>query len=722
MRRLLGMSAAALIATASVGAYAQIPEAPTQSSTVSVERKIERSFEDLGADYPIRLRTVFGQASLPLNLRTNEVVTAAELELRVAHSPSLRFDLSHLTIAVNDQVIWTRPLEAADASGKTYRVPLNPLLLVDRNQIRFELVAHYAKEGECEDPTHSTLWADISNDSRLHLTLRTLDLPPTLEKMPAPWFDGAERNRLSLPIVLPSDPGLEIVRAASIVSSWFGAQADYRGADFPVHFATAPAGHAVVFQIGGTQPEVRALRNPVDGEGRLLVFSAPSDAGLVELAQAFALGHILMRGDSARLTDLKLPPTQSAWASRWPDLNQPLQLKNYLLGPSSVSGLAPGPITYEFALPPDVYFLGRSGASLEVGYRASRAGNPKSALNLLLNNQYLGSTLLNADRERIVDNETRQLDVEVPPELLRGKNRVVGQFEFVRDTSKACEDFRAETLQGSIDPRSHLKLARHAHFAEMPALEKLVNGGFPFSKFADLSQTAIVLPERPSTSEISAALIVMGHIGRWTQDASVHVQVIPLSAIEDAVDRDLILIAPADASTLSTSFEDLGVLQLRSDGAELRTASALSVMQARIEGRQLRDAERYAARVLVQSGSAIGTLQQFQSPLSRGRSVVSIRTTGGADPRTVALSLTDPGRNQYVEGGLVLVTPTQITGYRVGESYGVGNLPWWYALTRWLRLHPYLIVPFAVVLALVFARLATALLRRRAARRQPSAK
>ena len=215
MRRLLGMSAAALIATASVGAYAQIPEAPTQSSTVS----IERSFEDLGADYPIRLRTVFGQASLPLNLRTNEVVTAAELELRVAHSPSLRFDLSHLTIAVNDQVIWTRPLEAADASGKTYRVPLNPLLLVDRNQIRFELVAHYAKEGECEDPTHSTLWADISNDSRLHLTLRTLDLPPTLEKMPAPWFDGAERNRLSLPIVLPSDPGLEIVYEALVIES-----------------------------------------------------------------------------------------------------------------------------------------------------------------------------------------------------------------------------------------------------------------------------------------------------------------------------------------------------------------------------------------------------------------------------------------------------------------------------------------------------------------------
>lgn len=696
-----------------------IAVAPARADTA--ERRVELRFSDLGIDYPLRLRTTFGQASVPLNLRANELVTAAELELRIAHSPSLRFDLSHLTVLINDQVVWTRPLEAAHASGKVFRIPVEPLLLVNRNQIRLEMVAHYAKEGECEDPTHSTLWADVSNDSRLHLTLRTLDLPPTLEKLPAPWFDGAERERLTLPFVFAASPEPQTVRAAGIVAAWFGAQASYRGADFPVQYGPVPSGHAVLFQVGTPETELRALRNPLDPNGRILAFSAPDPTALVQLAQAFALGHIVMRAEVARLGELQLPAPQDAWRSpRWPHLRQPLPLPGYLIGPSTVAGLAPGPITYEFSLPPDLYFLGRSGGSVDFGYRASRAGNPKSALNLLLNNEYIGSTLLNTDRA-VADDQTRRLDVELPPNLLRGKNRLVAQFQFVRDTSKACEDFRSETLQGGIDPRSTLKLGRHAHFAEMPALEKLVSGGFPFSKFADLSQTAVVLPANPTPAEVSAALIVLGHIGHWTQDAAVHLDVLPLTALEDLRDRDVVLIAPAEANALPEAFEQAGALQLRRDGASLRAASALAVMQARIEGRPLRDAERYAARVLVQSGAALGTLQQYQSPLARGRSVVAIRTTGDADPRAVALALVDPGRNQFVEGGVVLVTPEQVSGYRIGESYAVGRLPWWYALTRWLRLHPYLILPIAIVLALLTAWLVVPPLRRRAAARQAKA-
>ncbi|MES0873820.1 cellulose biosynthesis cyclic di-GMP-binding regulatory protein BcsB [Sinimarinibacterium thermocellulolyticum] len=695
---------------------------PLWAQSSAAERRVELRFRDLGIDYPIRLRTVFGQASLPLNLRANELVTAAELELRIAHSPSLRFDLSHLSVAVNDQIVWTRPLDAAGASGKVVKIPLDPLLLVSRNQIRFDLVAHYAREGECEDPTHSTLWADISNDSVLRLTLRTLDLPPTLEKLPAPWFDAAERERLRLSFVLPPDPGLQTVRAAGIVAAWFGAQADYRGADFPVHFGLAPAGHAVLFQLGGTEPQLRAIRNPGDVDGRLLVFSAPDEAGLVELAQAFALGHLVMRGDAASLTRLELPPPQRAWASpRWPLLDQPIPLDAFRLGPSTVSGLAPGPITYEFTLPPDLYFLGRSGGWVDLHYRASRAGNPKSSLNVLLNGQYLGSTLLDAGGAQRAETDSRALEVELPPQHLRGRNRLVAQFEFTRDTAKACEDFRADTLQGGIDPRSRLKLARHAHYAEMPALEKLVNGGFPYAKFADLSQTAVLLPERPSAADISAALIVLGHIGRWTQEAATRVEVLGLAQVEDAADKDLLLIAPAEVATLPTAFDEAGVLRLGADGAELRTASSLAALQARIEGRPLRDAEKVAARVLVQSRGALGTLQQFESPLKRKRSVVALRTTGDFDPRAVALALTEPGRSQFIEGGLALVTADQVSGYRLGARYGVGRLPWWYALTRWMQHHPYLVVPLAIAFAWLFALVAQRLLRRHAASRLPKA-
>lgn len=719
-----GLLALAALLIAPAPLLAQVPDPATPvAATVPGEQQVELTLKDLGITYPLRLKTVFGQASVPLNLRADELATAAELELRVAHSPSLRHDLSHLTVLVNDEVVWTKPLTLEGAGGGVYRVPINPLLLVNKNQIRFELVAHYAKEGECEDPAHSTLWADISNDSRVRLKLRTVELAPTLEKMPAPWFDAAEPKRLVLPFVFATAPSPATVRAAGIVATWFGAQADYRGADFPVVYGAAPAGNAVLFQLGAATSELRAMRNPLDSRGQLLVFSAPDEAALVQLAQAFSIGSMVMRGDVTRLSALTLPDPQGAWRSpRWSNPKLPLALKDRLLGPASVMGLNPGPVTYEFTLPPDLYFLGNSGAQIEMGYRASRTSSVKSSLNVSLNNQYLGSALLNPRGDVATDDVTRPLEIEVPPTLLRAKNRLIAQFQFLRDTSKACEDFRNESLQGSIDPRSEITLASYANFAEMPALQKLVDGGFPFSKYADLSQTAVVLPDTPNPAEVSAALVVLGHVGRWSQDAAVHLEVAPLSAIDAVAERDLLVIAPAGASGLPASFEDKGVLRLNQDGAELKTASGLSVLQARIEGRQLRDAERYAGRVLVQSGSNLGTMLQFESPLQRGRTVVAIRTTAGADPRRVALTLTDPGQSQYVEGGLVLVTPTQVSGYQLGDTYSVGSLPWWYAATRWLRLHPYLLVPLLVLLALLGARLAVSLLKRHAATRVPDAK
>jgi hypothetical protein len=713
----------ALLLAAAVPAMAQ-PATPTPASAPTPgEQALELSLKDLGITYPLRLKTVFGQASVPLNLRADEIATSAELELRLAYSPSLRYDLSHLTVLVNDEVIWTRPLTAESAGGGTYRVPINPLLLLNRNQIRFELVAHYAKEGECEDPAHSTLWADISNDSRIRLRVRTVDLPPTLEKMPAPWFDVADQKRLVLPFVFPSAPSPAMIRASGIVAAWFGAQADYRGADFPVVYGPAPAGNAVLFQLGASSSELRAIRNPVDSRGQLLVFSAPDEAALIQLTQAFAMGSMVMRGDVTRVSALTLPEPQGAWRSpRWSSPDEPLALKDRLLGPASVMGLNPGPIAYEFTLPPDLYFLGKSGATIDLGYRASRTAAAKSSLNVSLNNQYLGSALLNPRADVITDEASRELSVEVPPTLLRAKNRLIAQFQFLRDTGRACEDFRNETLQGSIDPRSTIELASYAHFAEMPALQKLVDGGFPFSKYADLSQTAIVLPDTPSPADVSAALIVLGHVGRWSQDAAIYLNAVPMSAVESVADRDLLIVAPVGTSSLPTSFDDAGVLRLNADGAELKTASALAVLQARIEGRQVRDAERYAGRVLVQSGSKLGTMLQFESPLAHKRTVVAIRTTAGADPRDVALTLTDPGQSQYVQGGLVLVTPTQVTGYQLGETYSVGSLPWWFAATRWLSLHPYLLVPLAVLLALVAGSLAVGLLRRRAAARVPPTK
>ncbi len=71
----------------------------------------------------------------------------------------------------------------------------------DYNQLRFDLIGHYSME--CEDPSHTSLWATLSPLSELELSVPRLELRNELGLLPAPFFDRRDDRRLTLPIVLP---------------------------------------------------------------------------------------------------------------------------------------------------------------------------------------------------------------------------------------------------------------------------------------------------------------------------------------------------------------------------------------------------------------------------------------------------------------------------------------------------------------------------------------
>ncbi|MGH8446943.1 MAG: cellulose biosynthesis cyclic di-GMP-binding regulatory protein BcsB, partial [Solimonas sp.] len=384
---LSGLTGFALAAVAGLAA-AQPAPAPLASiapvagtDTANLQSSRSLTFKDLGQIYTLKLRTVFGQASIPLNLRADQVVTGANLELHYAHSPSLRFDLSHLSVYLNDQLLRTMPLTAETASGTVVRLPVDPRLLLPHNQIRFELVAHYAKPNECEDPAHTTLWADIDNNSRIDLTMSPLPVAPGLEHLPAPLFDGGDERTLRLPFVFAGSPNPGTVKAAGMVAAWFGAQADYRGADFPVSFGALPAGHGVVFVSGNAPwpglerfanrraPSVSIIDNPGSPGAQLLVLAAPDSAGLAQAAQALALGKLALQGSSAEISALELPAPREPWtSSRWVQPGKPFHLADGAVGPLSVTGLMPGPVGFEFSLPPDLYPLSDASVLAHLKY------------------------------------------------------------------------------------------------------------------------------------------------------------------------------------------------------------------------------------------------------------------------------------------------------------------------------------------------------------------
>src|ERR1700677_5184964 len=50
----------------------------------------------------------------------------------------------------------------------------------------------------------------------------------------------------------------------------------------------------------------------------------------------------------------------------------------------------------------------------------------------------------------------------------------------------------------------------------MPNLELFSNAGFPFTQYADLQKTTIVIPDSPDPKEIALYLYLMSHFGAQT--------------------------------------------------------------------------------------------------------------------------------------------------------------------------------------------------------------
>lgn len=135
-------------------------------------------------------------------------------------------------------------------------------LIGDFNRLNIQLIGHYTME--CEDPAHSSLWANVGNDSMLELMVNPLPLDNSLAFLPEPFFDRRDSRALKLPIVFATQPDAAQLEAAGTLSSWFGALAGFRGAFFPAS-SRAASTHRQCRSAGAGQ-RGGAWREPAPGQ------------------------------------------------------------------------------------------------------------------------------------------------------------------------------------------------------------------------------------------------------------------------------------------------------------------------------------------------------------------------------------------------------------------------------------------------------------------------
>ena len=263
-------------------------------------------------------------------------------------------------------------------------------------------------------------------------------------------------------------------------------------------------------------------------------------------------------------------------------------------------------------------------------------------------------------------------------------------FEIPPTDEGKCRTTYLPGSQAAVDPDSTIDLTGLEHYATMPNLGFFADSGFPFTKYADLAETALIIPDVPRPEELEAALNTLGHFGASTGAAGTRLTVLPASKAKDAGDRDILVVA---TGTQAAPLADWGQsLPARIDSAQRSSPGLPQWMSASSEWFN-RDEPLQVPRsgwAQIQAQGAIGALLGFQSPLAKGRSVVALNATDPSVFESLTSTLTNPAKVQLVRGDLSLVRGDSVESYRVGEEYQVGELSWW--RWTWYRLHEHPIV------------------------------
>ncbi|MGL4600172.1 MAG: cellulose biosynthesis cyclic di-GMP-binding regulatory protein BcsB [Plesiomonas sp.] len=704
--------------------------APADAPPVKNE---QLTFKQLLPTGELELRNALKTIKFDFGVRSDQMITNANLHLIFTPSPAMIPVMSQLKVYMNDELMQVIPIEQ-NQMGKeiSQAIPLDSKFIKDFNTLKIELIGHY--EAACEDPLNNALWVTLSRKSTLDLTVQSLALKNNLAMFPEPFFDQQDINTLNLPFVFQQTPSLTVQKAASTLASWFGIKAAWRGQQFPVLFNQLPESHAIVFATNSNRPDflkdyppvdaptVEMINHPNNPYVKLLLILGRNDEDLLTASQGIALGNTLLRGQSTTINKVDLLVKRKPYdAPNWIRTDRPIPFSELMEYPQQlqVSGMTPSPITLNMNVPPDLFTWRSPGIPLNLQYRYTPpVTTDSSRLNVSINDQFVQAFLLRDSGQGgssaqirlpvLTDMLTNDNSVMIPALKIGARNQLRFDFSFSSYFSGGptgtCVSNITPNVQAAIEPSSTIDFSGYHHYIAMPDLRAFANVGFPFTRMADLSQTLVLMPGKPDNKELALLFSLMGHMGSSTGYPVINVSLTDDWQQAKTADKDLLLIGQLPSDDLLLSKDHSALIK--------QTQAWISQPMREISDLQLTPSQepnpslQAASRVDTQSEGNIAAIVGFESPYSKQRSVVAMMASDASNFELITQSLNDSSKVATMNGSVIVFRDGQLHSERVGEMYYVGQLPWWMLL--WYHLSHYPIV-LALVAALSVVLVAIAL-------------
>lgn len=694
------------------------------SSAIAETAPVENGFtnhislSDLGVDAPLEMRGLDSTRSIALVLPRDQVVERASLHLSYRVSPAALLS-GRLRVMLNGT-----PLTVLQATGQSsdaavqVDLPLPAELLVHSNTLSFEFQGRQASR--CDARLDDLLWARINPLSSLELAGQRLVLSSDLHDLPLPFLDTEIPRQRNIPIVLAGAPSRMAMQAAGVVASYFGVLAQYPLPHFPVYFDTVPQGNVIVLVEGNdaallsalgmetpTAPALSMRTNPNDPAAKVLVIAGADGDQLLQAAQTLALPGALLQGAAMSAAGSLLPTPRSADdAPRWFHNGGHALLWRTEEG-TTLDSDGSSPITIFLRVPPDLYTANRTSIPLHLEYRTSGGSSGDARTMLVHVNGALVATIAEPVHGTAATS-IRKVDIPLPVADLRPfSNSLTVEWIAAQPTCTAiAQASSGPGFRGSLLGSSYLDLTGLAHWAAMPNLELFANAGYPFTRYADLSQTTVALPDQPSPQALQLYLTLLAYFGAQTGYPALRVAVGGPGDLHAGLDNDLLLIGSSANDAWQQTVNALlpvriegGQLELRqAPGPLARVRQLWHIVQRALDGHGFNETPSLPDQ------APAGMIQAAASPFAANRSLVSFEIQDAAATAPFLQAFLQAAPSSHIAGDVALMEGSGFRSLQAEPTaYALGVRPWLIGLRAALMQNPWNSVLGLLVLCIVAA-------------------
>jgi cellulose synthase (UDP-forming) len=701
-----------------VGPSGFTPSPRPESSYAISNQKI--SLKDMGVQSSIDMHGPHSLYSVGFVLGHDLIPQHATLELVYHFSPSIRPDSGSIKVLLNKTVVGEIKAPEQVQQNDDHAVvsfPLPAELLVRDNDLSFEFTGGTTLQ--LRSQATSMVLASVGSSSKIRISGDRIPFRNDLGMLPLPFFDADLQTTTTIPFVFLSPPTPATLQAAGIVASWLGILASSKPVRFSVSIGHIPPGNVVVFAnnnvipsalqipVGGSSLSVK--RNPSDSVGSALVLAGDNDVQLLMVARSLALTHsehlqageaAPRLGESIRGLDFALPPPRKPDdAPRWlttEKLNSLWSLSSELAMQSDGSK----PIPIYFRVPPDLYYGENQNLNLNLTYRYNAQPLAvDSALRIFIN----GLLINEAPLLRGTDFADRQRSVLLPVTNMRPfGNTFLFHFDFVPSNPNQDGQEPTEKLKGAILQNSYLDIRGLDHWASMPNLELFANAGFPFTQRADLAETGIVMPSRPTPKEIELLLYLMSHCGMQTGYPALRVEVFGPEATMRS-DHDYMILGGIDDQPAFTSLDSALPVSMDANGIHVKEHSD-NLSTVRRVWQKLTGEKGQESQPSNNAGIPDLIIQGIESPSYAGRSIVlvEIRNDGAVDE--FANIFLERSQSSDIAHSIALLRNGKFSSYETrSRTYHVGTISPYSRLRIWLAEYFWFLLCIVCIVSLVLA-------------------